>query len=101
MAVHYQSFVLLIILDENDGLGEDTVHWAIQIEDGVVWQKQLVELVDNDEMKIVLMVVVVEVNEKEMKFDDVFEMDNDDDDEDVLMMMMKKKVLEDLDHVYE
>jgi hypothetical protein len=52
-------------------------------------------------MKIVLMVVVVEVNEKEMKFDDVFEMDNDDDDEDVLMMMMKKKVLEDLDHVYE
>jgi len=47
------------------------------------------------------MAVVVEVNEKETKFDDVFEMDNDDDDDEDVLMMMMKKVLEDLDHVYE
>jgi hypothetical protein len=76
----------VIIPDENDML-MDVVHEVIQMGNAVVLLKQVVDLVDDVELMIVIM-VVVEVREMEIKLDDVFDLNSNDDDENGIMMMM-------------
>ncbi len=65
----------------------DVVHEVIQMGNAVVLLKQVVDLVDDVELMIVIM-VVVEVREMEIKLDDVFDLNSNDDDENGIMMMM-------------